>query len=67
MWVNKLSPELHADLLGHHACPLERPFFVVAVGETSGSTDISTLYQVPRILQETGWEIFTNRAEEDRS
>ena len=39
----------------------------VAVDETSGSRNSSTSYQVPGTLQETGWEIFTIRAEEDRS
>ena len=39
----------------------------MAVDEISGSTDSSTSYQVPGILQETGWEIFIIRAEEDRS
>ena len=39
---------------------------VVAVHETSG-TGSSNSYQVPGILQETGWEIFTIRAEEDPS
>ena len=34
-------------------------FFVVVVEETSGSTDRSARYQVPGILQGTGWEIFT--------
>ena len=34
---------------------------VAAVDETSGSTDSSTSYQVPGILQETGWEIFTDQ------
>ena len=39
----------------------------MAVDETSESTDSSISYQAPSILQETGWEIFTIRAEEDRS
>ena len=41
--------------------------FVAAVDETSGRKDSSTSYEVPDILQGTGWEAFTIRAEEDRS
>ena len=33
------------------------------VDETSGSTASKTSYQVPGILQETGWDVFTIRAE----
>ena len=38
---------------------------VVTVDETSGSTASRTSYQLPDVLQETGWEIFTIRAEEE--
>ena len=38
----------------------------VAVDETGGTSD-SRLYQVPGMLQETGWESFTLRSEKDRS
>ena len=38
-----------------------------AVDETSGSSHYSISYQVPGVLQETGWDIFTIRTEEGSS
>ena len=63
-----MLPELYADLFRRHACPSEEAvFFVVVVQQTCEKTYSSTSYEVPGILPETGWEVFTIRAEEGRS